>query len=117
MPYDANLALVALTTTTTHVTATGVNLVAGTPRRGLKARIIITAVTGTSPTFLPKIQESADNTTYTDLAYPIGTDTLTAAGEYFFAFDTSQPYVRLFGTIGGTAPSVAFSADIGIARP
>ncbi len=117
MAYDANTILVAATTTTTHVTATGLNLVVGTPRRGLKARIIMTSVTGTSPTFIPKIQESADNTTYTDLAYLIGGDTITAAGEYFFAFETDKPYVRLFGTAGGTAPQFIFSADIGIARP
>lgn len=115
--YDANSVLQAVTTETATKTSAAVNLPSGTPRRGLKARVIVTAVSGTSPTFAPTIQESADNTTWNTLAAPVGGDTLTAVGEVFIPFETHLAYVRLLSTIGGTSPSFTYSADIGIARP
>lgn len=119
--YDANTILQAATTFTATFTSAALNLPGGTPRRGLKARFLATTVgaaTGT-PTLAPKIQESADNTTWNDLAYPIGADTLTAAGEMFIPFDTNNPYVRLVVTQSGTVttPSCVCSCDIGIAWP
>lgn len=118
--YDYNLALQALTTSTTHVTGAAVTLSAGTPRRGLKARVIATSLTGTSPTWLPYIEEATDTaaTAWTILAYPIGAlDTQTATGEIFISFETSAPAVRLRVNIGGTAPQIIYQSDIGVARP
>lgn len=115
--YDANLTLQASVTKTSTFSSTGVNLPAGTPRRGLKARVIVTAASGTTPTLTPKIQESADNSTWTDLAFPVGTDAMSDVGVVFIPFETHLPYVRLVATIAGTSPSFTYSADIGLSRP
>ena len=115
--YDANAILQASVTKTATFNSAGFTLAGGTPRRGLKARVILTAISGTSPTFAPKIQESNDNSTWSDIAYPVGGDTLTAPGEVFIPFETSSAYVRLVATIGGTTPSCTYSADLGVARP
>ena len=93
----------------------GVHLPGGTPRRGLKARVITTALEGTSPTQDYKIQGSADNTTYIDLAHP-DAGQQTAAGEVFIPFETSHPYVRLAATTKAEC-TATYQADIGIARP
>ena len=113
MAYDANAVLQASVTKTASFNSTGVDL-KGTPRRGLKARVIVTAASGTSPTLDPKVQHSDDNSTFTDLA--AGAQ-LTATGEVFIPFETSKRYVRLVATIGGTTPSFTYQADIGLARP
>lgn len=114
MAYDYNLTLSAAATKTATFTATAVDLKTGTPRRGLVARINYGTFGGTSPTCIVKIQDSADNTTYTDLA--TGT-TATAAGLQFVPFSTSNRYARVIGTIGGTSPTVPVTVDLGIARP
>lgn len=118
--YDYNLAFASSVTTTTHYTGSSVSIPTGTPRRGLKARVICTSLTGTSPTWLPFVEEATDSaaTAWTTLAYPIGAlDTQTATGEVFISFESSAPAFRLRVNIGGTAPQAIFTSDIGIARP
>lgn len=116
MAVDANLALQASTTKTASFNSAGVDLKVGTPRRGLKARVLVTAISGTSPTADFKIQHSDDNSTYTDLAVCLQGQ-VTAAGAYAIPFETSKRYVRLVATIGGTTPSVTYQGDLMLARP
>lgn len=110
MAFDAKLSLGSGTSTAT-ITGTGVDLVTGTNKDGLCARVIVTTVAGTSPTFDPKIQHSDDNTTFTDLATG-NPSRLTAAGVAEIRFSSPKRYFRFFGTIGGTAPSFVWSAEI-----
>lgn len=113
--YDALAKLDSARTESATYTATAVNLKAGTPRRGLTARLRVTGVSGTSPTSDVKVQDSDDGTTYHDLvAFP----RITAAGVFHRTFETPRPYVRLVNTIGGTNPVFTVGAvEIGVARP
>jgi hypothetical protein len=112
--YDANAILQADVTKTATFTGTGLDLKTGTPRRGLKARLRVGTVGGTSPTLDVKIQESDDNTTYNDL---VVFDRLTATGLGFETVETSKRYIRALATLGGTSPSFVYGIDLGIARP
>jgi len=70
------------------------------------------AVSGTSPTLAGKIQESTDNSTWTDIAGATFT-TVTASNNYqAITFDRTKRYVRYVGTIGGTTPSFALAVVI-----
>ena len=93
----------------------GTNL-GGTPRRGLKAKVYCTTVTGTTPSATFDIQHSDDNSTYAVIGTAIQ-GALTAAGEADIAFETDKPWVRLHYTISGTSPSFTTAAYIAIARP
>ena len=122
--YDANAILQSATTATSAtVNGTGFDLKTGTPRRGLKARFLITswAGTGAGGTITPKIQDSTDNTTFVDLAYGPTYTAATAAATavVFIPFETSKRYVRAVMAFGVTTsvPVVAYSADLGVARP
>jgi hypothetical protein len=69
-------------------------------------------VGGTSPTLAGKIQESADGTTWTDVANAVFT-TVTATGNYqAVTFERTQRYLRYVGTVGGTSPSFALAVVI-----
>jgi hypothetical protein len=126
MAGDANLILLASTALTATGDATGLLLrkpsssgtnQGGTVRRGMKARVTVTLVSGTNPTMAYKLQHSDDNSTWTDLATCL-TASVTAAGEYFIPFETSKAYVRLSYTIGGTStPTFTTQADITMGRP
>lgn len=74
------------------------------------------AITGTTPTLDTKIQDSADNATFADLATPLAfTQKLPANANSVdsIVVDTRgvRRYLRLYGTAGGTTPSftAAFS--------
>ena len=79
--YDANVVLQALVTKTTSFNSVGVNLPGGTPRRGLFARFIASAYSGATAgnTFLPTIEHSDDDTTYTTLSTGTVVTATTAA--------------------------------------
>jgi hypothetical protein len=122
--YDANLVLQAATTKTATANGTGVNLVAGTPRRGLKARFLISShssVATAGTVFTPSIDHSDDDTTYYSLAVgvPITSATAAAAKEVFVPFETSKTYVRATMTVSPSSgtPSIVYSCDVGLARP
>jgi len=140
MAYDANLILATATTvatsTTTSSTAlslrqpTGTSVVnpGGTPRRGLKARIRVTACTGTAQTVQFQLAHSDDNSNYTPLAFALGagstvtapTATLTnAAGPsvLYLPFETDKPWVQLQTITTGTNVSVVYAAELATARP
>lgn len=121
--YDKLLSLQTLTTQTTGFTGTAIDLKTGTPRRGLKARVITTAWSqpGANSVLQHKLQDSDNNTTYYDLV--MGMLYTGAAGavaaEEWLNFETSRRYVRHIATMTVTTgtPSVAYQSDIGIARP
>ncbi len=74
---------------------------------------------GTSPTNNVKVQDSADNSTFADVAGLAFTQvTNAAASRQKLVFDTKdvRRYVRLVATIGGTTPSFVQSAQI-VAMP
>lgn len=109
MASDNLLVLQATTTQTAGANSTAIDLKAGTPKRGLVAKIIATTVSGTAPTADFHIEHSDDNTTFTDLA--VATQ-LTAAGMRNITFETPKRYVRVVSAIGGTTPSVVWKAYI-----
>lgn len=121
--YDALSVLQALVTKSTSFTSTGLDLRAGTPRRGLKARMLVSAYSGVSAghTFTPTIEGSSDNTTFVTLATGPVLTTTTAAqkAENFIPFETSYRYVRANVTLSGTTgtPSISYLMDVGNARP
>ena len=101
---------------TASFNSTGINLGTGTPRTGMTASVVISQLLGSDTTAAFKIQHSADDTTFTDLAFPTETPT-TAAGETWIPFETDKPYIRLVTTITGTTPVVTYSAGIVAGRP
>jgi len=131
--YDANASLQALVTKTTSFDSAGYNLSPGsggginfgTPRRGLKARVIVSAYSspGTAGTvFTFNIQDSSDNTTFQTIAsgYPItGATAAGTAQTIFIPFETSKRYVRLSMSMSPSSgtPTISYLADIGNARP
>jgi hypothetical protein len=124
MAVDANLALQASVTKTATFNSTGVDLATGTPRRGLKARIIYSAASTSSGsgslTF--RITESSDNSTFTGIYQTtdatVTLSTTAAASEIYIPFETSKRYVRLeLSAITGTGATVTYFADITTARP
>jgi hypothetical protein len=126
MPTDANLALQASVTKTATFNGAAVNLPGGTPRRGLKARVIYSAATNASGSnsVLFQIDVSPDNSTWfsaesaaADAA--VALSTTAQSGEIFIPFETSQPYVRLTATVSGagSTPTITYQGDIVLARP
>jgi hypothetical protein len=90
-------------TATTTVTGSAGDLLAGDGR--CFAIQQIGAVSGTSPTLAGKIQESADGTTWSDIAGATFTTVSTADNVQAITFDRTLRYVRYVGTVGGTSPS------------
>jgi hypothetical protein len=123
MAYDALSVLQALVTKATSFTSTAVDLKTGTPRRGLKARMLVSNYSGASAghTFTPTIEGSSDNTTFVTLSTGPVLTTTTAAqtAENFISFETSYRYVRLNVTLSGTTgtPTISYLAVIGQSRP
>ncbi len=69
-------------------------------------------VSGTSPTLNGKIQESDDNSAWSDVAGATFTQ-VTASNNYqAITFDRAKRYVRYVGTIAGTSPSFALAVVI-----
>lgn len=121
MAYDINLTLApdpatAVTATTTH---TAVDTKTGTPRRGLKARIVVSAVSGTTMTAAFKLQTSSDNTNFADTAFLVNANVtaVSATGEYYIPFETSSRYIRLVNTVAGATPSFTYLAHVVDSRP
>lgn len=125
MPTDALVALQSpLVTKTGTFSSTGVDLVTGTPRRGLKARIVYKNASTSSGTgsLTFRITESSDNSTFTGIYQTteatVTLSTTAASGEIFIPFETSKRYVRLeLSAISGTGATVDYFADIALARP
>lgn len=123
--YDANSVLQALVTKTATFSGAGYDLKVGTPRRGLKLRILTSAFISSATAgtvFTYSVQDSTDNTTFTNLAYGPAITGDTAAGaarEDFIPIETSKRYIRLVTTVSPSSgtPSISYYAELGIARP
>jgi hypothetical protein len=124
MPADALTVLQALVTKTASFNSTGLDLTTGTPRRGLKARLIYknasTSSGAGSVTF--RITESSDNSTFTGIYQTteatITLSTTAVQGEIWIPFETSKRYVRLeLSAISGTGATIDYQADISLSRP
>ena len=97
-------------TATTSVTGTGADLLAGDGR--CFAIQQVGTVTGTSPSLAGKLQESADNSTWTDVAGATFSAVSTTDNVQAIAFDRTLRYVRYVGTITGTSPSFPLAVII-----
>jgi hypothetical protein len=77
--------------------------------RGVWVQIIVTAVSGTTPTADFVIQESDDNSTYNDL---VTFAQMTTTGRASRLVQSKKKYLRLKYTLGGTTPSFTTTAGI-----
>jgi len=121
MASDANATLQASTTkTATYQPTTGLDLITGTPNRGLVARVIYSAASAASgtDTVTFEIDESSDNSTFTNIVVSDQPVTLptsgSASGEIFMRFFTKKRYVRLSAIFSSSAhtDTITYTADI-----
>jgi len=130
MPTDALLALQAPVTKTATFTGAPLNLPAGTPRRGLKARVIYSAASNASGsntvTFSVNVAHDGGTNYYAEFqADPITLSTTAQSGELFIPFEVSptsvanQINIELVCTIagGGSTPTITYQGDITLSRP
>jgi hypothetical protein len=130
MPSDANLVLATSATVTGTTNGTAVLLPGGTPRRGLKARILYSAATNASGsnsfTFAIGVSYDAGSTWNLSFVAPvINLSTTAQASEVFIPFDISPTSVangtqiRLTATVagGGSTPTITYAGDIVASRP
>jgi hypothetical protein len=110
----ANQAILGVGLTPQTVTATvngpGGDLLAGDNRCFAVQQV--GAVSGTAPTLDGKIQESSDNSTWTDIAGAVFSTVTASTNTQAITFDRTKRYVRYVGTIGGTSPSFALAVVI-----
>lgn len=114
---DALLQLQASVTKTSTFSGAALDLKTGTPRRGMKARLLITAASGTSPTFDGTVEHSdSSGSGFTTLATFAQK---TTTGEDAISFETSKRYVRFTATLaaGSGSPSFTYQVDLMLARP
>ena len=74
---------------------------------------IVGAVTGTSPTLAGKIQESADNASWSDVTGAAFTTVTASSNVQVIVFDRTKRYLRHSRTAGGTSPTFILCALIG----
>lgn len=74
---------------------------------------VIGAVTGTTPSLSGKIQESSDNSTWTDVADATFTAVTASSNLQSIVFDRTKRYVRHYRTVSGTTPTFLLSVLIG----
>lgn len=79
--------------------------------RAMKAIVNNGTTSGTTPTLDVKMQDSPDNSVWTDITGATATQ-LTAAGNAEISFRTNQKWVRAVATIGGTTPSFTFDVIV-----
>ena len=97
-------------TRTSTVTGTGVDLLNGDGR--CFAIQHVGTVSGTTPTLDGKIQESDDNSSFSDITGATFTQVTASTSMVAITFDRTKRYVRYVGTIAGTSPSFAMSVWI-----
>ena len=73
---------------------------------------LVSTVSGTSPTLDGKIQESDDNSTFTDISGATFTQVTASSNLQIISFQRTKRYVRWSGTIAGTSPSFIVGALI-----
>lgn len=82
---------------------------------GCGAYLIVTSVSGTSPTGDVKIQHSSDNVTYVDLITFTQATAATSQVKYVDSGTTINRYIRVYNTIGGSS-TPTINAIVGFAR-
>ena len=82
---------------------------------GCGAFLIVTSVSGTSPTGDVKIQHSADNVTYVDLMTFTQATGATSQVKYVDSGTTINRYIRVYNTIGGSS-TPTINAIVGFGR-
>lgn len=126
MATDANTVLQASVTKTATFNGAALDLGTGTPRRGLKARVIYSAATNASGsnTVAFSVDTSADNSTwntgeFASIENNVALSTTAQSGEFFIPFETSLRYVRLTATFSGagSTPTITYQGDVSLVRP
>jgi len=74
---------------------------------------VIGTVGGTSPSLTGKIQESADNATWTDVAGATFTAVTASNNVQTITFERTKRYLRHFRTTTGTSPTFPLGVLIG----
>ena len=97
------------TATTTVTGATG-DFVSGDGR--CTAIQQVGTLSGTSPSLAGKIQESSDQTTWTDVSGATFTAVTTNDNVQAISFDRTKRYLRYVGTITGTSPSIPLAVVV-----
>lgn len=123
MPRDYSASLQTAVTKTATFQGTGLDLITGTPKRGLWARFNFASFLSTTAgsTFTPSIEHSDDNTTFTTLTTGSAVTGATAANTstvpQLLNFFTKKRYVRSAMTIAsGSGPTITYSVDL-VASP
>jgi len=125
MPTDALITLQASVTKTATFQSTAIDLKTGTPRRGLKARVIYSAATNASGsnTVAFTIEHSDDNSTFYTLSSGVENNvalsTTAQSGEFYIPFETSKRYARGDSTFSGagSTPTITYGGEISLSRP
>lgn len=93
-------------------TVNGNGATQGPPLIGSKIAIAldVTAVSGAGATMTASVQWSHDGTAWHDCDPANNFTAITAVGKKVKLFDMLAPFYRLAWTIGGTTPSLTFSA-------
>jgi hypothetical protein len=91
-------------TLTTSVNGTGADFAAGEGR--CTAIQSVGTLAGTSPSLAGKIQESADNSSWSDVSGATFTAVTTNDNAQAISFDRTQRYLRYVGTVAGTSPQI-----------
>ena len=74
---------------------------------------LIGTVGGTSPSLTGKIQESSDNSAWTDVSGATFTAVTTSSNVQTITFERTKRYVRHHRTVSGTSPTVPLAVVIG----
>jgi hypothetical protein len=77
---------------------------------------VIGTVGGSSPSLTGKIQESSDNSSWTDVATASFTAVTASSNVQTIVFDRTKRYLRHHRTVAGTTPQFALSVLIGEQR-
>ena len=131
MATDALLTLQPVVTKTATFNGGALTLAAGTPRRGLKVRIIYSAATQASGSgvwnFSVDVSYNAGSTFASDFFAdpPLTLSTTAQAGEVYIPFEISPTSVvngtqiRVTATLSGApvTPTITYQADITYGRP
>lgn len=134
MPVDALISLQASVTKTATFNGAALILAGGTPRRGLKARVLFSAATNASGanavTFSIDVCYDGVPTLWNvDFVAPvINLSTTAQSGEIYIPFDISPtvvsgvitaPQIRLTATFSGagSTPTITYSGDLSLTRP
>jgi hypothetical protein len=111
---DANLVLQATVTKTADFDGAGLDLKGGTSRRMQQAKVLVTALSGATPSVTFSVQDSADNATFAALG---SCSPVTSVGASYIGFETSKRYIRLSADLSAGTSSVTYSAAVVAGRP